>query len=87
MAFSLDRRRTLLDRAALNIRPVQLTYAKEDGTVETRVIEIADEVRDGKNGAYFDAYCRLRGEMRRFRLDRIVRHRTLRTVGYHALLV
>ncbi|MER6610219.1 WYL domain-containing protein [Streptomyces sp. NPDC000927] len=86
--MSLKRRKTLLDNAATALRPVEITYAKPDGEIETRIIEI-DEIRaNKKTGAlYIRAYCRLRNDVRNFSLSGILSHRTLRTVGYQALEV
>jgi len=77
--LSESRRLTLITRAAFNARPIQITYGCEkDGESETRLIEIHDirTTRDGN--IILRAWCRLRGEMRTFRVDRITAHRTRR---------
>jgi hypothetical protein len=80
--ITLARRRDLLANAAANQRPVEITYrCEKDGQdIEVRVVEI-HEIWLSLDGEWcIRAYCRLRDEMRTFRIDRILAHRTRRLV-------
>ncbi|MER6605974.1 hypothetical protein ABT282_08660 [Streptomyces sp. NPDC000927] len=88
MALSMDRRLILLENAARKLRPVEIDYrCGKDNQVETRVIEIDEIPPNKKTGEpYIRAYCRMRRETRNFNPGGILRHRTLRTVGYQAVM-
>jgi predicted DNA-binding transcriptional regulator YafY len=75
---------TAMYRAADRHHPITITYTKADGSETIRTIEIHD-IRTTKAGSIIlRAADRTSGEMRTFRLDRIVSytiHRTAYTVA------
>ncbi|WP_031523102.1 WYL domain-containing protein, partial [Streptomyces sp. NRRL F-5123] len=72
-------------RAADRHHPVTITYTKADGTETIRTIEIHD-IRTTKQGhVILRAADRTTGEMRTWRLDRIVSYTTHRTAYVVAL--
>ncbi|WP_319498038.1 WYL domain-containing protein [uncultured Cohaesibacter sp.] len=49
-----------------------LQYRREDGDVQDRVVDIWKISRSYTGEVYFDAFCHLRGDRRRFRPDRVI---------------
>ena len=49
-----------------------LRYRREDGDVQDRVVDIWKISRSYTGEVYFDAFCHLRGDRRRFRPDRVL---------------
>ena len=80
--ITLERRLTLISRAAANMHPVLIGYEAENpcprSTGAERIIEIHNVQSSEAGDIVIDAWCRMCGHVERFRRDRITRHRALR---------
>ncbi len=71
----MDEKREIIDDAIKRSIDLEVIYLKPDDTKSTRIIHpiaVAKMVYKGKTFEGLQAYCRLRGEKRTFRIDRIL---------------